>query len=114
MQNNGICCKRSACTAYLVFKGLISKHQHAFIKNHSMATNVLESINDWLVGLKAPSRTDVVYIDFSKAFNSIIVAKLIAKLECYGISGLLLSHGLNVSLGQNSMCYRQPMSVAFL
>jgi hypothetical protein len=65
---------------YLVFKGLISKHQHAFIKNHSMATNVLESINDWLVGLKAPSRTDVVYIDFSKAFDSIIVAKLIAKL----------------------------------
>jgi hypothetical protein len=45
---------------YLVFSGFISKHQHAFIKNYSTATNVLETISDWLVGLKAPSCMDVV------------------------------------------------------
>jgi ribonuclease P/MRP protein subunit RPP40 len=76
---------------YLVTKGLISKHQHAFIKNHSTATNLLESINDWFVSLKSPNRTDVVYIDFSKAFDSIVISKLLFKLESYGITGQLLS-----------------------
>lgn len=76
---------------YLNNKGLISKYQHAFIKNHSTATNILESINDWLVGIKSPNCTDVVYIDFSKAFDSIVISKLLLKLHCYGISGLLLS-----------------------
>jgi hypothetical protein len=61
---------------YLVDKGLINKHQHAFITNHSTATNLVECINDWIVSLESPNHTDVVYIDFSKAFrfNSIIQA----------------------------------------
>jgi hypothetical protein len=75
---------------YLVNNGLLNKHQHAFIKNHSTATNLLESINDWLVSIKSPNRTDVVYIDFSKAFDSIVTSKLLYKLESYGVTGLLL------------------------
>ena len=75
---------------YLVDKGIINKHQHAFIRNHSTATNLLECINDWLVSIKSPSRTDVVYIDFSKVFDIVVTSKLLFKLECYGITGLLL------------------------
>ena len=76
---------------YLSDKGLINKHQHAFIKNHSTATNLLECLNDWLVSLHSKKRADVVYVDFSKAFDSIVTSKLLLKLECYGISGLLLT-----------------------
>jgi hypothetical protein len=76
---------------YLVDKGLINKRQHAFIANHSTATNLLECINDWLVSIKSPDCTDVVYIDFSKAFDTVVISKLLFKLECYGITGLLLS-----------------------
>ena len=75
---------------FLVDKGLINKHQHAFIKNHSTCTNLLESTQDWLVSLHSHLRTDVVYIDFSKAFDSIVISKLLFKLETYGISGHLL------------------------
>jgi ribonucleases P/MRP protein subunit RPP40 len=50
----------------------------------------LERIIDWLVSIKSPSRTDVVYIDFSKAFDTVVTSKLLVKLECYGITGLLL------------------------
>jgi hypothetical protein len=71
---------------YLVDKGLINKHQHAFISKHSTATNLLECINDWLVSIKSYSRTDVVYIDFSKAFDTVVISKLLFKLECCGIS----------------------------
>jgi hypothetical protein len=74
----------------LVEKGLIRMHQHAFIKNHSTCTNLLDSTHDWIISLNSHLRTDVVYIDFSKAFASIVISKLMFKLETYGIYGLLL------------------------
>jgi hypothetical protein len=76
---------------YLVDKGLINEHQHAFITNRSTATNVVECINDWIVGLKSPYRTDFMYIDFSEAFNSIVSSKLLFKVQSYRITGLLLN-----------------------
>jgi hypothetical protein len=75
---------------FLVGKKLITKNQHAFIKQHSTSTNLLQSTHDWLVSLNSRLCTDVVYIDFSKAFDSIVISKLLYKLEYYGISGLLL------------------------
>jgi hypothetical protein len=75
---------------FLVDKGILNKHQHAFINKHSTASNLLECIRDWQIGLNSRSQTDVVYIDFSKAFDSIVHSKLLFKLELYGITGLLL------------------------
>jgi hypothetical protein len=45
----------------------IDKCQHAFITNHSTTINLLKCklVNDWLVSIKSPSRTDVVCIDVS-------------------------------------------------
>jgi hypothetical protein len=75
---------------FLVDKGILNKHQHAFINKHSTASNLLECIRDWQIGLNLRSQTDVVYIDFSKAFDSIVHSKLLFKLELYGITGLPL------------------------
>jgi hypothetical protein len=68
---------------FLLDKRLVHKHQHAFITNHSTCTNLLESTQDWLVSLHSHLRTDVVYTDFSKAFDSIVISALVFKLETY-------------------------------
>jgi len=42
--------------------------------NRSTTTNLLESIHDWIVGLGCSNYIDVVYIDFSKAFDKSVVS----------------------------------------
>ena len=60
------------------------------MRQHSTATNLLESAHEWIVGLSNSNNIDVVYVDFSKAFDSIVFSKLLFKLEQYGITGTLL------------------------
>ena len=75
----------------LVSRGLISRKQHAFLAKRSTITNLLDSLHDWTLELKCKRRVDVVYIDFSHAFDSVVHSKLLTKLHShYGISGLLL------------------------
>jgi ribonucleases P/MRP protein subunit RPP40 len=75
---------------YLISKGLISKQQHAFIKRHSTVTNLLQCTHDWGVALHSGQSVDVIYIDFSRAFDSVVHSKLLCKLRNFGISGKLL------------------------
>ncbi len=69
--------------------GLLTKYRHAFLKKHSTTTNLLDSTRDWVSALRRFSCVDVAYIDFSRAFDSIIHSKLLAKLSAYGVSGPL-------------------------
>jgi len=57
----------------------------AFFHKHSTCSNLLEIINDWTLPLDNHMRTDVTYIDFQKAFDSVLHCKLIAKLESYNV-----------------------------
>ena len=77
--------------SYLLRKNLISRNQHGFLSKHSTATNLLESTHDWVVECSSTYNVDVVFIDFSRAFDSIVFSKLLAKLEHYGINGKLLN-----------------------
>ena len=76
---------------YFVSNNLITSSQHAFLSKHSTATNLLECINDWAVSLNNSLSTDIVYIDFSRAFDTIVFSKLLFKLQRYGVSGSLLT-----------------------
>ena len=76
---------------FLTSNSLISNNQHAFLSQHSTLTNLLECTNDWFVSLNSRHSTDVIYIDFSRAFDSIVFDKLLFKLKHFGISGSLLS-----------------------
>jgi len=82
---------KDSLLSFLTSKGLITKQQHAFLKRRSTTTNLLDSIHDWFVTLCNRMSIDSVYVDFAKAFDSIVFSKLLIKLESYGICGELLT-----------------------
>ena len=77
--------------SYLLSHDLITKHQHGFLAKRSTCTQLLECFQDWVVGLSNKRAVDVVYIDFSRAFDSVVYSKLFIKLESYGFNHELLA-----------------------
>ena len=83
--------KDQLVSSYLLSKGIISRQQHAFIKKHSTVTNLLQCTHDWALSVNCGHSVDAVYIDFARAFDSVVHSKLICKLSFFGISGNLLN-----------------------
>ena len=77
--------------AYLLSKGLITRHQHGFLARRSTGTQLIDCLNDWTLNIESKQSLDVIYIDFAKAFDSVVHRKLISKLTSYGISRNLLN-----------------------
>ena len=57
----------------------------------SQLSQFLLSIRDWAETFNAGFQTDVVYIDFQKAFDTVSLNKLLFKLSSYGVCAPLLS-----------------------
>lgn len=53
-------------------------------------TNMLESLEDWTETLDRGDKLDIIYLDYSKAFDTVPHKRLLAKLYGYGIRGRLL------------------------
>lgn len=66
-------------------KSLITTSQHGFIKNRSTVTNLTEFTNIASNVIESGSQLDVVYTDFSKAFDKIDHELLLLKLCKIGI-----------------------------
>ena len=76
---------------YLRSHGVISKQQHGFLARRSTTTNLLETLNDWTIALRDNNKISAVYVDYSKAFDTVTHPKLFQKLIAYGITGNLLN-----------------------
>ena len=91
------CCKvmesviHDQLMTYLHDHNLLSKAQHGFLTRKSTGTNLLSCLHDWQFSLKNKRSIDIIYIDFKKAFDSLVHSKIIAKLSAYGIGYELLS-----------------------
>ncbi len=85
----------------------LDKRQHGFLSNRSCSTNMIcfsenlaLSINDC-----HSMGTDIVYFDFSKAFDSVHHDIILDKLKYrYGIDGRLLKFIKKLSERQKTMC----------
>ena len=60
-------------SSYLLWKGLISRHQHDFIAKRSTMTNLLDSLNDWTLAADNRLTQTIVYmyVDFDHAFDTL-------------------------------------------
>ena len=56
-----------------------------------MCNTVTSVLHDTERNLDKNIQTDVIYLDFAKAFDSVDHKILLAKMRAYGVSGLLLS-----------------------
>ena len=68
----------------------INPNQHGFVKNKSCLTNLLETYDCLINLLESGAPVDLIYLDFSKAFDRVPHYRLLSKLENIGIKGKLL------------------------
>ena len=72
-------------------KNILYPFQHGFQRGKSCISQLLEVFQDIGQALDCGVKTDIVYLDFAKAFDSVCPAKLVTKLKLYGIGDPLLS-----------------------
>ena len=70
---------------------MLAKEQHGFMPGRSCVTQLLTALEGWTTSLQNGIPIDVVYLDFSKAFDSVPHRHLLVKLQAHGIKGKLLN-----------------------
>ena len=75
--------------------------QHGFRSKRSTETQLITFTHDVLNNLKEGKQTDVIIMDFAKAFDKVSHWRLILKLKNYGITGQL-NHWIEDFLHQRS------------
>jgi len=68
----------------------LTPHQFGFLSGRSTLQQLLLFVNELLDAKRDNMTSDVVYLDFKKAFDTVSHQKLLLKLRSYGICGKLL------------------------
>lgn len=72
-----LCCKvmehiiLSHIAKHLAANNILIDQQHGFRQRFSCETQLITAINDWAKCINSRSQTDVILLDFSKAFDSV-------------------------------------------
>ena len=82
-------------------EAVISEQQHGFVKGKSCLSNLLETIDTVNDFISDGNCVDILYFDFSKAFDSVSHYRLLIKLRALGISPKF------INIIQNFLCGRE-------
>ena len=91
--------------SYVCNNNIITSLQHGFLPGRSCQSNLLIMLNCLTEAIDRGIITDVIYLDFAKAFDSVPHNRLIYKLSKYGITGNLL-HWISDFLSKRRQCVR--------
>ena len=92
-----MCCKNmehimfSHIAKHIAKNNILISEQHGFIKKLSTITQLINTTTDWANTLNNKGQTDIIFLDFSKAFDKISHKFLLSKLHYYGIRNHTLS-----------------------
>ena len=78
---------RDNVVLHLLQENLLSNKQYGFITGRSTATQLLYYLDECLKKIANGGVIDAIYLDFSKAFDTVPHRRLLGKLEAYGIGG---------------------------
>ena len=82
---------KDAIMSHLLENNLLSTRLHGFINGRSTVTQLLTYLECCAKKVANKEVVDVVYLDFQKAFDTVPHARLIKKLNSYGIDGAILA-----------------------
>ena len=76
---------------HLIRNKLFNDNQHGFVPDRNCITQLLICIEAWTKMIEDGKSFDVIYTDFSKAFDSVPHERLFVKMESLGIKGDILN-----------------------
>ena len=82
---------RNKLVEHLEENNLLPDSQHGFRKRRGCLTQLLDHMDDIFAELNSGNEVDVIYLDYSKAFDKVNHKILLAKLEKLGIKGKVLA-----------------------
>ena len=72
---------------HLDHNNILHPNQHGFRKGLSCETQIVDTIHELAYSINQKTQTDVIFLDFSKAFDKVSHDKLLHKIRYYGIGG---------------------------
>ena len=90
---------------YMSSNDLFTHSQYGFRPSRSCVTQLLEVLDDWSELMDNGFSIDTIYLDFSKAFDTVPHQRLFLKLEKLGFEGSLLNLIKSLLTGRNQ-CVR--------
>ena len=81
----------SGISKHFTEQNILSELQHGFREKRSCETQLIMLVDELSKSMQSGKQTDLILLDFSKAFDKVAHEKLLLKLHFYGIRGNILN-----------------------